>query len=311
MFESRGTEAGDDRRCAGLLRGARVTGAREVHVDAGDGTRFGVLVAEPAAPATAGLLFVPAMGVTARHYGEFARALAAQGVLVAVHELRGGGSSSVRASRRSDWGYAELLDRDLPASLAALRREFPSVAWFAGGHSLGAQLAALHAARCPAELRGMVIVASGSPYWRAFPHWQRPLVRLVFAWFRGLSALLGYFPGRRVGFAGTEARSVIRDWTRSGQHGNYRPDRVAADLEAALAAFPGLVFALRNAHDRFVPRASLDWLLGKLGAARVTRLELATSDYGSGRADHFSWMKDPGPVAERLAAWIAEGNARP
>ncbi|HET7843329.1 MAG TPA: hypothetical protein VFL14_04215, partial [Xanthomonadales bacterium] len=43
-------------------------------VSAGDGTRFGVLVAEPATPANAGLLFVPALGVTARHYAGFARA---------------------------------------------------------------------------------------------------------------------------------------------------------------------------------------------------------------------------------------------
>lgn len=285
-----------------------MTAARELHVDAGDGTRFGVLVAEPAVPASTGLLFIPAMGVTARHYATFARALAAHGVLVAVHELRGGGSSSVRAGRRSDWGYAELLERDIPAGAAALRREFPAVAWTVGGHSLGAQLAALVGASRASEYSGIAIVASGSPYWRAFPGWQRPLVRLVFAWFRGLAALVGHFPGRRVGFAGREARSVIRDWTRSGVEGRYRPDRVATDFEAAMAAYAGRVFALRGQHDRFVPRAALDWLLAKFRLARVERFELLPSDFPGGRADHFAWLKDPEPVAARLAAWIAGGR---
>lgn len=282
-----------------------MTAARELHVDAGDGTRFGVLVAEPAAAAGTGLLFVPAMGVTARHYGAFARALAARGVLVAVHELRGGGSSSVRAGRRSDWGYVELVERDIPASFAALRREFPAVTWTIGGHSLGAQLAALVAASRADDYSGIAIVASGSPYWRAFPGWQRPLVRLVFAWFRGLAALVGHFPGRRVGFAGREARSVIRDWTRSGVEGGYRPDRAAIDFEAAMAAYAGRVFALRGQHDRFVPRAALDWLLAKFPRARIERFELAPADFPGGRADHFAWLKDPEPVAARLAAWVA------
>jgi predicted alpha/beta hydrolase len=104
---------------------------------------------------------------------------------------------------------------------------------------------------------------------------------------------------------------VIRDWVRSGLTGNYRPDDIADDLEAALSRYHGRVFALRNAHDRLVPRASLDWLLGKLRAADVTRFELGPGDYASARADHFSWMKDPAPVAERLAAWLSGASRSP
>jgi predicted alpha/beta hydrolase len=71
------------------------------------------------------------------------------------------------------------------------------------------------------------------------------------------------------------------------------------------------VLALRNAHDRLVPRASLDRLLGKLRAAHVERVELGPGDYPEGRADHFAWMKDPEPVAARLARWLTASSGAP
>jgi predicted alpha/beta hydrolase len=89
---------------------------QRIRVRAGDGAEADLsLTAVPGAHF--GLLWLPALGVTARHYRGFAEALAAAGVSVAVHEWRGAGSSSLRASRQCDWGYRELLERDIPASL--------------------------------------------------------------------------------------------------------------------------------------------------------------------------------------------------
>lgn len=268
-----------------------------------DGANANLVLVLPSQP-RAGLLWVPAMGVSARHYLPLAESLAANGIAVALHELRGTGSSDVRASRRSDWGYRELLEHDLPASRASALAHAPDVPWYVGGHSLGAQLAALHAAADPGSVAGLVIVASGSPYWREFPRWQRPIVRFVFTYFRALAALAGYFPGRRVGFAGNEARSVVRDWAESGITGVYRPRGVALDFEQALARYPGRVLGIRLAHDRYVTPAALQYLLDKLGAAQCSSLELAPAAFPSGKATHFSWMKEPGPVAAAIAGWM-------
>ena len=38
---------------------------------------------------------------------------------------------------------------------------------------------------------------------------------------------------------------------------------------------------------------------------RVSVQPLVPADFASGRADHFSWMREPDPVAERIAAWLA------
>ncbi len=250
-----------------------------------------------------GLLYwLPAMGVAARHYQPFAGQLAARGVGAVLHEWRGGGSSSWRAARRRDWGYAELL-ADVRAGIAAARARHPARPLWIGGHSLGAQLAGM-AFAADAAIAGFAFAGSGVPHWRCFAGWQQPLALAAFGVVRGISGLVGHYPGKQLGFAGREARSVMRDWARSGISGVYRPERVG-DLEPALAARSGRILGIRLRDDSYVPRPAFDALLAKFRAAEVERVELAPADFPSGQATHFSWLKDGGPVVERIAQRIA------
>jgi len=278
-----------------------------VPVESADGARFElILVAPPDGRPRRALLWLPAMGVPARHYLSLAQALAARGVAVAIHEWRGIGSSDRRAGRRSDWGYRELLQQDLAASAAVLSDRMPGMRWAVGGHSLGGQLACLYAAMHPQQVDGLVLVASGAPYWRAFPHsWS---LRMAFHLAPLLAHLRGHLPGRRLGFAGNEARGVIADWARSGRNGRYAARGIAQDLEAALGGLRAPVLAIRLHDDWLVPLASLDWLLGKLPASPVQRVELAADVLDGQRADHFAWMKAPAAVADVIAHWSRGGN---
>ncbi|MGE8211987.1 MAG: hypothetical protein ACN6Q8_00200, partial [Stenotrophomonas sp.] len=67
----------------------------QLSVESSDGHRFELLASLPE-QATASLLWLPALGVAARHYLPFAHALAGKGIAVFVHEWRGNGSSSLR-----------------------------------------------------------------------------------------------------------------------------------------------------------------------------------------------------------------------
>lgn len=258
--------------------------------------------------ARVGLLFVPAMGVAAWHYDGFAQALAARGVAVAVHEWRGLGTSTLRASRRHDWSYRELLEDDLPASIGTVCTGAPPVRWCFGGHSLGSQFAAM-AAAVDARAHGIMVIAGGAPYWRSFPHLQKLMLRGVFGVMNGVGAMRGYFPGRRAGFAGNEARGVIRDWTYTGRHGHYRVPGLARDHEGALHRCRLPVLAIRFTDDWYVPQASLDHLLAKLPHATVQRQEIGRAALAGRAADHFGWMRHPVGVAERVARWLG-GSVR-
>ncbi|WP_053096217.1 alpha/beta hydrolase family protein [Frateuria defendens] len=267
-----------------------------------DGARAEVTLLRPAAgPASCLLYWLPAMGVSARHYLPLAAALAARGVAVALHEWRGLGSSNRRAGRRQDWAYRELLEDDLPAGLAVALDALPSLPLWLGGHSLGGQLACLYAGRHAEQTAGLVLVASGAPYWRSFRHaWP---IRIAYGLAPWLAALRGHLPGRWIGFGGNEARGVIGDWSRSGRSGRYAAAGLG-ELETGMARYARPLLALRLRDDWLGPAASLDWLLARLPQAPRTVAVLAPDEL-QGPADHFSWMKAPGPVAARIAGWLA------
>ncbi|MGH8160501.1 MAG: alpha/beta hydrolase family protein [Rhodanobacter sp.] len=274
-----------------------------IPVSVGDGSRFELLCVHPAGTWRQLLYWLPAMGIPARHYLPLAEALAARGIAVVVHEWRGIGSSNRRAGRRDDWGYRELLTHDLPAARAAVHTRWPQATCWLGGHSLGGQLGAMYASLHPSEPAGLLLVASGAPYWRRF-RWGR-LIGMACVLAPWLARLFGYLPGRRIGFGGNEARGVVADWARTGRTGRYAAAGMAQNFEQALAALSLPVLALRLNDDWLGPEASLDWLLGKMPRAS-RRVEVITAqDLDSKVADHFGWMKAPAVVATRIAGWLA------
>lgn len=274
---------------------------RSLQVLSGPGVGSDLMLRGPGHPEGAVLLWLPGMGVPARHYQPLAEALSAQGVGMALHEWRGIGSSSVRATGYADWGYRELLAEDIPAALQACRKACPGARLLLGGHSLGGQLACLYAAIHPEAFEGVAVVATGVPYWRCFSPWSAVL-RLGLPLVDWTARLKGHFPGRKLGFAGNEARGVITDWTRSARTGRYAARGLDTDLEAALAGLDLPLLALRLADDRLGPEASLRQLMRKMPLAPSETQVLDAGTLGR-RADHFAWIKHPGAVAERIAAW--------
>jgi predicted alpha/beta hydrolase len=143
------------------------------------------------------------------------------------------------------------------------------------------------------------LVASGAPFWRTFPGprgWALPLIYRFLPW---LSDRNGALPGRRIGFGGNEARTVIRDWTRTGLSGRYAGAGIADDIEAALAGVDTRIHAVRLRDDWLVPQASLDFLVAKMPKARAATRVLDRAALGA-RADHFAWIRRPQAVAEAL-----------
>lgn len=278
-----------------------------IPVTACDGARCELLATLPAGRWQQLLYWMPAMGMPARHYLPLAQALAVAGVAVVLHEWRGIGSSDRRAGRDCNWGYRQLLQDDLPAGMAAVRQCWPQARCWLGGHSLGGQLGLLYASLYPHDFVGVVLVASGAPYWRRFRHgW---LIGAAYALAPWLAALVGHLPGRRIGFGGNEARGVIADWARSGRSGRYAVAGMTQDFERLLAALQLPVLALRLQQDWLGPPASLAWLLGKLGPAARRVETILRDDLDGTPADHFGWMKAPAPVAARIAGWLAGEDA--
>ena len=255
------------------------------------GTSFTVTLARadgsPAAPV---VLVQPAMGMKARYYLQLLEALAAAGVHAAVTEQRGHEASGGRIPGRSyDFGYADLV-ADLGQAVDAVRAELPGSPVVVLGHSLGGQIAALHAARHPGSLAGLLLVGSGTPHWREF---SRKL--LVAAYGFPLTArLVGHFPGERLKFAGREARGLMRDWGHLARTGRF------AGGEEGLADVRLPVLAVSIEDDWLAPTSSVDGLVTKLAGASVTRVHVEEPGI-----DHFRWAKQTDPVVPLITDWLA------
>lgn len=104
-----------------------------------------------------------------------------------------------------------------------------------------------------------------------------------------------------MGFGGSEARGLIRDWAGVGLCGRYAAAGLPVDLEAAMGRLDVPATALLFDADWLAPPGSMRHLLDKMPMAESTLRVMSARELGT-HADHFSWMKSPVAVADALLA---------
>ncbi len=284
---------------------ATAAAPRKIRIRSPDGAESDATVFAGDEPPSAVVVCTPAIGVAAAYYEGLAAELARRGACVVTAELRGVGSSSVRARRGVDFGYRELLELDLPAVIAAARALYPAARLVLLGHSIGAHLSAIHAGQAATDLGGLVFVASGTSYYRAWRFPGNVSMLGVAALTRGVSALVGFFPGRLFGFFGTQARRLMREWSTLTTTGRFEIAGGPPDAERLLASVALPVLALSFEGDNFAPEGAVRHFLAKMPGARITYRRLRAADIGARSVDHFRWAKYPAPVAEIISRWLA------
>ncbi len=270
-------------------------------VHASDGHRFELLVETPEAP-RAVLLFACAMGVEASYYGPFARAMSEHGIVVAMLDLRGHGTSSLRPRRGVDFGYREIVELDIPAAAAVVEERASGLPIYLGGHSLGGQLMLLHVAAARPDIAGMTLVACAIPYYRNWSGRSRAYIHFAMLAFPVAGALLGYVPGDRLGFGGTEARTLMRDWSHNARTARYELIGSRVDYEAALTALEIDLVTVNVVGDQMAPPGAVEFLFEKVPSARGVRLEASLSEPSP--SAHMRWARDNADVVRCLVAWL-------
>jgi len=271
-------------------------------VRASDGHTFELLVEAPEQPHAA-LFFAPAMGVEASYYGPFVEALSAQGILVVMCDLRGHGTSSLRPRRGVDFGYREIVELDIPAALAVVEERAGGVPLYLGGHSLGGQLVMLYVAAARPEIAGMALVACAIPYYRNWQGRSRVWIQCATILFPVAGFILGYVPGDRLGFGGTEARTLMRDWAHNGRTARYEPIGSDVNYESALRELQVDLVTVNIDGDEMAPPGAVDFMFEKVPHARGARIEARLSEKKSGA--HVRWARDADDVVRAVAGWIA------
>jgi len=251
------------------------------------------------------VLIVPAMGARARFYDPLARCLYQAGLHVVTADLRGQGESSPPVRRGVAFGYREIVEDDLPSVVQAIRTEIPGAPVVLAGHSLGGQLSLLSSATALSGARAIVLTACGSGWWRGFgaAHGTRYLIGSQIL--AGLASMLGYWPGEKIGFGGTQPAAVMRDWARQCRTGRYELERSSTDYETALSTLKLPVLAITVENDQLAPTASVEHLLAKIPAATISRWHYTQSLAGGRQLGHFRWVHHSEKVSKYIADWIA------
>lgn len=253
------------------------------------------------------LICLPAMGVRASYYELFATNLCGQGFNVVTADWRGHGKSSIRASRTHDFGYKEIIN-DLKELIEHTYIWFPNTKkTIIIGHSFGGQIGSLFASRYPNVINGLILIAACSVYYRGWGKFDRIKLRLAGNIFYPLSKIIGYFPGRTIGFGDREARTVIKDWCYNALYGEYRLTNSKHDYELSLKKLSTPILSISIENDYLASRTAVENLYKKFSSdSPVLHLHLTSDQTKISPLNHFSWAKNPDYFVQLVKNWIHE-----
>lgn len=277
----------------------------EVKVSLADGSSTVISVYRCSDPDADVLIIGPALGIRASYYEPFAEALSASGINAVIMDLRGNGMSSVRPSRKVDFGYREMISLDYEGIITTTGHMFPGNRIFFCGHSLGGQLASLYASRNPGRVDGIILIGSCTTYFRGWKGLSGMRILASTQLIGAIASVLGYYPGQRIGFGGTEARSQMQDWSRLGRTNKFILNGDDFDYESALADLAIPILSISFEGDDLAPEGAVRLLLEKFSAGAHVTYHYLTRDHPSNRKySHNNWVKKPDGIIGLITDWL-------
>ena len=277
-----------------------------IDIELGDGSSTKITVFQNGHVEEAPVIIMfPALGVFSSYYKPFAESLANRGVVAITADLRGNGHSSIRPDKKSDFGFHEIIELDFTGIIGKVNALFPKNKKYILGHSLGGQLGSLYMSKNPGQINGLILSASCSIYYKGWDGFQKWQILLVTRLFPLIASLVGYFPGKKVGFGGTEAKTLMMDWSSTGKTGKYIPINSSFDYEAALKKLEVPVLAISYSKDTFSPKRAVENLYNKYSsAAKITHKHLTSNEEDTLTYDHYNWAKNPGQIVDFISQWL-------
>lgn len=239
----------------------------------------------------------PATSVRCRYYFRFAAFLHANGFDVISYDYRGIGESrpaSLRGFQGSwlDWGY---LDFDAVLRYADL--SFRSQPIHVVAHSVGGFVIGL----APSNhlIHRIFTVGAQIAHWRDYAPGHR--MKMLAKWHLAmplLTALFGYFPGRRLGWLEDTPRGVVRDWgfsrkriediCRKGTLALPGVDRQAMARQFGAVTAPTLAVSVTD--DVFGTVAAIERLLACYCNSPALHLRVPPASVGESEIGHFAFF---------------------
>ncbi|MDH4986043.1 alpha/beta fold hydrolase [Aminobacter anthyllidis] len=234
----------------------------------------------------------PATGVLARFYHRYAAFLAGRGFDVITYDYRGIGASRPASLRHCGHRWRDWGERDFEAVLRLAKRLDPAAPLMVVGHSIGGFLPGL-AESAPAIAR-MLTVGAQYAFWRDYAADRR--LRLFLKWHVAmpvLTALLGYFPGKRLGWLEDLPAGVANEWSfRSARMELSYPEAERENVLRHLASVSAPILAVGVTDDELGTPQAIARALGYYSGATTTQMLLSPSDFDKREIGHFGLFHD-------------------
>ncbi|KAA2213008.1 alpha/beta hydrolase family protein [Teichococcus oryzae] len=252
-----------------------------------DGVRLGGHFWRAAGPARGAVVVNAATGVLARYYHRYARFLSAHGFHALTYDYRGIGASRPASLRGCGYRWHQWGTLDCDAALRLMRRQWPDLPLHVVGHSIGGFLPGF-APSAPAIGR-ILTVGAQYAYWRDYRAADR--AGLFLKWHVAMplvTALCGYFPGRRLGWLEDLPAGVANEWSfrRARMERSLAPQQRAAIL-ARFAAVRAPILAVIVADDPLGTAPAIRRALRYYRNAPQREVVLAPDDLGVPGIGHF------------------------
>lgn len=234
------------------------------------------------------LIINAATGVLARYYHYYARFLTSHGFDVLTYDYRGIGLSRPEQLRGCGYRWRDWGEQDFDAALRFMDDRYPVTPLFVVGHSIGGFLPGLsaHAGR----IDRMLTMGAQYAYWRDYAPERR--MRLFLRWhlaMPALTAVFGYFPGKRLGWLEDLPAGVANEWSfRRARMELAHPAAERSDVLRRFAAVTAPILAVAMSDDELGTVPAIARTLGYYRNAEITRVLLTPADLGHQAIGHFS-----------------------
>ncbi len=252
----------------------------------------------------------PATCVLARYYHRYARFLASHGFDVITYDYRGIGLSRPERLRECDYRWRDWGERDFEAVLRFAGNRGGGCHLIVVGHSIGGFLPGL--AQSAYRIDRMLTVGAQYAWWGDYALRRR--LPLVLKWHIAmplLTAILGYFPGRKLGWLEDLPSGVANEWSFRGprfERSHSRSER--QHLLARMASMTAPTLAVAISDDELGTPAAIGRTLDYYVSAERTSVLLQPSDYDCDAIGHFGLFHDShvnGFWLDTLM-WLREGR---
>lgn len=239
----------------------------------------------------------PATSVQSRYYQRFADFLYANDFNVITYDYRGIGGSRPQHLRGFDAHWLDWGTKDFEGVLRFAVQRFPNHPVQVVAHSAGGFLIGF--AESNAMIQRVFTMGSQFAYWKDYARHKR--FAMLVRWhivMPTLTAIFGYFPGKRLGWLEDTPRGVVEDWVASYPRleDTYKTGRRAlsekerARLVESFSRMTGDTLALSISDDEFGTIPAIERLLSYFKNSRSTHLQIEPAALGHKEIGHFAFF---------------------